>query len=207
MKEASTVKKVCDRPEVRTSELLPIGPPTDLDVSETATIVISDSDIALFTDVVKRGKKRTQKTNARIAPPAIAVVRKTGKSSAITGRGVGIGIEAANRSGRLASVFASKLAPELTVAVLKSYLDSKLGSSVNVECVKATDWHTSFHITCRCENTAVFMNESIWPEGAYVRWWGEKRRISSGPDHNDSSNEGVVVQTVTKTDAQPIIDI
>ena len=65
----------------------------------------------------------------------------------------------------LASVFASRLAPELTDAVLKSYLDSKLGLSVNVECVKATDWHTSFHITCRCENTAVFMHESIWPEG------------------------------------------
>ena len=72
---------------------------------------------------------------------------------------------------------------------------------------KATDWHTSFHITCRCENTAVFMNESIWPEGAYVRWWGEKRRSSSGSDHNDSSNEGVVGQTVTMADAQPIIDI
>ena len=54
---------------------------------------------------------------------------------------------------------------------------------------------------------AVFMNESIWPEGAYVRWWSEKRRSSSGSDHNDSSNEGVVVQTVTMTDAQPIIDI
>ena len=104
-------------------------------------------------------------------------------------------------------MFASRLAPELTDAVLKSYLDSKLGLSVNVECVKATDWHTSFHITCRCENTAVFMNESIWPEGAYVRWWGENRRSSSGSDHNDSSNEGVVVQTVTMTDAQPIIDI
>ena len=53
------------------------------------------------------------------------------------------------------------------------------------------------------------MNESIWPEVAYVRWWGEKRRSSSGSDHNDSSNEaqGVVVQTVTMTDAQPIIDI
>ena len=90
----------------------PQSPPTDLDVSETASIVISDSDMALFTDVVKRGKKRTQKTNARIAPPAVAVVKKTGKSSAITGRGVGIGIEAAKRSGRLASVFASRLAPE-----------------------------------------------------------------------------------------------
>ena len=86
VKEASTVNTVCDRPEVRRSELLPIGPPTDLDVSETASIVISDSDMALFTDVVKRGQKRTQKTNARIAPPAVAVVKKTGKSSAITGR-------------------------------------------------------------------------------------------------------------------------
>ena len=110
-------------------------------------------------------------------------MRKTGKASAITGRGVGVGIEAAKRSGRLASVLASRLAPDLTEAVLKSYVDSELGLSVNVECVKTTDWHTSFHITCRCEDTAVFMNESIWTDGAYVRWWGEKRRSSSGSAH------------------------
>ena len=104
-------------------------------------------------------------------------------------------------------MFASRLAPDLTDEGLKSYLDSELGLSVNVECVKATDWHTSFHITCRCENTAVFMNESIWPEGAYVRWWGEKRRGSNGSAHSDLPSDGMVVQTVTMTDAQPIIDI
>ena len=76
-----------------------------------------------------------------------------------------------------------------------------------MECVNATDWHTSFHITCRCENTAVFMNESLWPEGAYVRWWGEKRRGSNGSAHSDLPSDGMVVQTVTMTDAQPIIDI
>ena len=152
---ASTVKKVCDQPEVGTSKLLPIGPPTDLDVYETASIVISDSGMALFTDVVKRGKKRTQKTNARIAPPAVAVVRKTGKSSAITGRGVSIGIEAAKRSGRLASVFASRLAPELTDAVLKSYLDSKLGLSVNVECVKVVVAYWKVKTPCHAHGECI----------------------------------------------------
>ena len=95
-------------PSSTTTELLPVGTPTDLDVSETANVIV-DNDMALFTDVVKRGKKKAQKTKARIAPPAVAVVRKTGKSSAITGRGVGVGIEATKRSGRLASVFASRL--------------------------------------------------------------------------------------------------
>ena len=202
--DGATSNKVCDRSDVRSTELLPVGPPTDLDVSETAN-VISDSEMALFTDVVKRGKGK-MKARA-FAPPAVAVVRKTGKSSAITGRGVGVGIQAAKRSGRLASVFASRLAPDLTDAGLKSYLDSELGLSVNVGCVKATDWHTSFHITCRCENTAVFMNDIIWPEGAYVRWWGEKRRGSNGSAHSDLPSDGMVMQTVTMTDAQPIIDI
>ena len=138
--DGATSNKVCDRSDVRSTELLPVGPPTNLDVSETAN-VLSYSEMALFTDVVKRGKRK-MKARA-IAPPAVAVARKTGKSSAITGRGVGVGIQAAKRSGRLASVFASRLAPDLTDAGLKSYLDSELGLSVNVECVKATDWHTS----------------------------------------------------------------
>ena len=97
-------------------------------------------------------------------------------SSAITSQGIGVGIEAAKRSGRLVS----RLVPDLTDVVLKLYLDSKLGLSVNVECVKATDWHTSFHITCKCENTAVYMNKSIWPEGAYIRWW--ERRCAARAD-------------------------
>ncbi len=102
--EPKTIKKPCSFHDFRvhyiwvsggnwtsTPELLPVGPPTDLDVSETANVT-SDSEMALFTDVVKRGKR---KTKARaIAPPAVAVVRKTGKSSAITGRGVGVGIKA-----------------------------------------------------------------------------------------------------------------
>ena len=86
----SLIDATCVRPSCSQSDH---RLPTDLDVSETAN-VISDNDMGLFTDVMKRGKKKAQKTKARIAPPAVAVVRKTAKSSAITGRGVGVGIEA-----------------------------------------------------------------------------------------------------------------
>ena len=63
---------------------------------------------------------------------------------------------------------------------LKAYLDKTLGLSTTVECVKTTDRHTSFHITCRCDNPKVFMTESIWPEGAYVRWWGGEETCQQG---------------------------
>ena len=130
--QSSTTKNNCDRPDVRTTELLPDGPPTDLNVSETAD-GISETDMAVFTEVVKRGKQRAPKSS--IAPPDAAVVMKTRKSHrTITGRGVGVGIEAAKRSGWLSSVFASRLAPDLTDAVLMSYLDIELGLSVTVEC-------------------------------------------------------------------------
>ena len=47
-----------------------------------------------------------------------------------------------------------------------------------VEIAKKTEWYSSFHITCYCEEPAIFMNPDVWPEGAYLRWW-KKASIKS----------------------------
>ena len=37
------------------------------------------------------------------------------------------------------------------------------------------DHYASFKLTCFCENTAVFMNQAIYPPGVVYRWWRRPR--------------------------------
>ena len=72
---------------------------------------------------------------------------------------------------RLANVFVSRLDATLDEKELKNYIDSKLNVEAKVEIARKTEWYSSFHITCYCEDPTSFMNPDIWPEGAYLRWW------------------------------------
>ena len=74
------------------------------------------------------------------------------------------------------SVFASKFDPSLTAEQLKAYLTSKL--NIEVICDKLDTVRkrfSSFKITAECEDPVILLNAELWPEGAYVRTFYEKR--------------------------------
>ena len=79
---------------------------------------------------------------------------------------------------RVADVFVSRLDPQLTVCDLQNYLVGKLHIEEDVELVKVTEYLSSFHVYSQCSQPNVFMSADLWPEGAYVRWWGKTPRQS-----------------------------
>ena len=74
---------------------------------------------------------------------------------------------------RVADVFVSRLDPQLIACDLQNYLVGKLHIEVDVELVKVTEHLSSFHVYSQCSQPNVFMSADLWPEGAYVRWWGK----------------------------------
>ena len=44
-----------------------------------------------------------------------------------------------------------------------------------MELVKVTEYLSSFHVYSQPN---VFTSADLWPEGAYVRWWGKTHRQS-----------------------------
>ena len=111
----------------------------------------------------------------------------------VVGKAKSVAIRPAKKRLRLANVFASRLDPDLSDADLKSYLAETLklsADSLMVACVKRSEWHTSFHVKCECENPSIFMNEEIWPEDAYVRWWREPKKTNGQTDQNGTKSTG-----------------
>ena len=77
---------------------------------------------------------------------------------------------------KFANVFATRFDPSTTVAELKAYLDVALDVDAKVEKIETKfDTYASFHITCECTEPIKFMDEKLWPEDIYVRWWREKK--------------------------------
>ena len=71
--------------------------------------------------------------------------------------------------------------------MLQRYLEERLHLEVSVSPVKTRyDTYHSFHVMCECVNPKVFMDDAVWPEGAYVRWW--KGSFMGGD--GDSSHTG-----------------
>ena len=87
-------------------------------------------------------------------------------------------IRAAKPMLRVADVFVSRLDPQLIACDLQHYLVGKLHIEVDVELVKVTEHLSSFHVYSQCSQPNVFMSADLWPEGAYVRWWGKTPRQS-----------------------------
>lgn len=153
---------------------------------------ITDEEMATYSQTMKNGIMQMKHARSTMLPPkprkeSKDAPQKTKKQSAITGKGTNIGF-AAKKKVRFANVFASRLEPGVTEAQVKDHLDSTLSLNCKVECVKSTDWYTSFHITCACPNPMVFMDEAIWPDGTYVRWWGEKRGQSQTDEQKNDGN-------------------
>ena len=99
--------------------------------------------------------------------------REPRKRKEIIGSAKNLPIRAAKPMLRVADVFASRLDPQLTACDLHNYLVGKLHIEVDVELVKVTEYLSSFHVYSQCSQPNVFMSADLWPEGAYVRWWGK----------------------------------
>ena len=118
--------------------------------------------------------------------PGLSKNNKNNNSGMIgTGRDSHLSIQ--NRKFR-ATIFASRYKPHTEANAVKRELEADLfritGShhSVTVEKLAARyDHYASFKVTCFCDNTAVFMDNTLWPPGVYFRWW-IKPRYGGGGD-------------------------
>ena len=107
-----------------------------------------------------------------------STMRQNGRKT-IMGRGKNIAIKPAKKRTRSANVFASRLDPNLQVEDLQAYLAHALDLSqdiIEVELIRRSEWHSSFHIKCQCPVPTAFLNADIWPLDAYVRWWRESKQ-------------------------------
>jgi hypothetical protein len=159
--------------------------------NEEGEMSISDEEMAaLYSQVVRKKPRFSPVPNVRnvtlksqtgrVPQPTLLANKNTrpGKSG-IIGKGVNTGIRAIKKKSRYANVFATRFHPGVNEVKVKDFLDSRLKLETSVTCVKVTEWYSSFHITCACEDPSVFMDDSLWPEGVFVRWWGEKRHKQS----------------------------
>ena len=122
-----------------------------------------------FTTVVKRQKRSAQ----------------TRKPQGITGKAKSDTLKTIAKPRRMANVFASRFDPDVTDDEVKNYLKEKLQLEMTVEKVKTRfNTYSSFHIICYCENPEVFMQEEIWPERTYVRWWRNDKGAKDGGRSN-----------------------
>ena len=117
-------------------------------------------------------------------------VRRNDRGSTVIGKATGLHIRAANK--RLANVFVSRLAPDLSCDDMSRHIEEVLRMKPIVELVKATSSYSSFHLTCECQDPKAFLDERIWPEGSLVRWWRADKRnnpISTASNELRSDDE------------------
>jgi len=138
----------------------------------------------LYADVARSKEPwhRMESVKGRVRQVPIAEPVQPRKPRGITGKATGSGLTTVNRlPRRLANVFISRFDPDVTADQVKRYLEEKLNLKIDVESVKTRfDTYASFHVKCTCEDPSVFMDEELWPDKAYVRWWREKKEIKSG---------------------------
>ena len=104
------------------------------------------------------------------------ISKSIGRGSTVIGKAIGIHIRAAKRN---ANICVTLLDPDLSCDELSVCIEQTLSVRPTVELVKATSTYASFHLTCECQDPAVFLDPCIWPEGSLVRWWREVRQTSS----------------------------
>ena len=109
--------------------------------------------------------------------------RRLRPAKGITGRAKGSGIKSASGK-RFANVFATRFERHVTATDVTNDLNQRLGRGITltVEAVPTKfDSYSSFHITCECPDTLIFMDPSLWPEDIFVRWWRNPRGSLSPP--------------------------
>ena len=101
------------------------------------------------------------------------------KKDAIIGTAKVEGIKAVTRQ-RKASVFVSRLSPDLDPEVLKTHIVGSVGFEVAVEKLKTRfDTYSSFHITAICQDPHKLLSPDLWPEDTYIRWFYEKKKVDA----------------------------
>ena len=122
-------------------------------------------------------KRQQQQQQQQPQQRAQTTTKSKTATKGITGRAKGSGIKSASVK-RFANVFATRLERHVTATDVTNYLNQRLGRGITltVEAVPTKfDSYSSFHITCECSDTAVFMDPSLWPEDTFVRWWRNPR--------------------------------
>ena len=150
------------------------APSTSTEPARPASSVTT-SDDATWSSVARRGKPKGQQR--RQTPTS----RPHTTSKGITGSAKGSGIKSTGVK-RFANVFATRFESHVTADDIATYLRQRLrcGSKLSVERVATKyDNYASFHITCECADTAIFMDPSLWPEDIFVRWWRNPRLPSN----------------------------
>ena len=121
-------------------------------------------------------------------------VRRNDRGSTVIGKATGLHIRAANK--RLANVFVSRLAPDLSCDDMSRHIEEVLRMKPIVELVKATSSYSSFHLTCECQDPKAFLDERIWPEGSLVRWWrADKRNNPITTASNELRSDDEIIAT------------
>ena len=105
-------------------------------------------DVPKWTTVVRRSQKPS------VQPVAVQTTTRNRSTKGVTGSGQGSGLRSVKRK-RLASVFATRLEPQVTCDDILVYLNSRLSVKLPVKVSSLEtkhDSYASFHITCECDN-------------------------------------------------------
>ena len=108
------------------------------------------------------------------------------------GRAKVAGIVAAERRKKKANIFASRFAPDQSADELNTYLDGKLNTNVNIAELdsKYPDCYKSFYISAEIDDQKAFLNEHLWPEGIYVRWYRPAEKMLNKDARNAEPRNG-----------------
>ena len=120
------------------------------------------------------------------------------KKVAVIGKARNLPIKAAKR---FANVFVARLDPNENEVTIKRHLELTLKLDVIVELCKQSDSQSSFHLSCLCPGTSVFMSDDLWPEGTYLRWWRQPK-----PKLRTGSTDTTVQQGAAPVEISPAAD-
>ena len=71
------------------------------------------------------------------------------------------------KEGRLTEIFISRLAPDVSEEDVKSHVRNALHLAAEVECVRSTQYYTSFRVAAKVTNPRILLDTKSWPEGAF----------------------------------------
>ena len=128
-------------------------------------------------------RQQQQQQQQKPQQRAQTTTRSKTATNGITGRAKGSGIKSASGK-RFVNVFATRFERHVTATDVTNYHNQRLGRGITltVEAVPTKfNSYSSFHITCECPYTSIFMDPSLWPEDIFVRWWRNPRGSLSPP--------------------------
>ena len=102
-------------------------------------------------------------------------------------------LTAATQRPHWAHVYASRLSPETSEIDVKNDLErnlKKITGKIHIVEVNKLEsestYYSSFHVSCYCVNSEVFMDPTLWPKNSLFRWLSRSRRLNNGgyPTHH-----------------------